>query len=287
MPSCLQKNSGGNCPVCPFLAAALAHTQDFHIKKRNGKLVMHEQVSLHEQVMHEQVSYVKQVELQLFWNLHLKLWNLVQRDVHNDPSSIFIVIFPWSHDLEKVASRSVWMGLRFDSSYQRTFFTWWAHWNTMTTERHTLLDWVLLLPNLHLQLNPDLTGCFITPRWNRHKQVGKTALGVLNLIEKHTTPTAHFKKEKATEGTTKQNKLSRVHCTVANDSVSRLQDTYRQWYNVLSRIYWHIYVVIHYSLCLISSKMSQQKHLCPDKFRSFKIPWRSQKLNLKKQNVCI
>jgi len=66
MPSCLQKNSGGNCPVCPFLAAALAHTQDFHIKKRNGKLVMHEQVSLHEQVMHEQVSYVKQVELQLF-----------------------------------------------------------------------------------------------------------------------------------------------------------------------------------------------------------------------------
>jgi len=33
------------------------------------------------------------------------------------------------------------------------------------------------LPNLHLQLNPDLTGCFITPRWNRHKRVEKNSTG--------------------------------------------------------------------------------------------------------------
>ena len=86
-------------------AATLVHTHGCHIKKRNGKLAMR-----------EQASYIKQVETRQFWNLVEKI-----NDMPLMIFQVFFVIFPWSHHLEKVTSRSVWLGGRCTPSTPRVY----------------------------------------------------------------------------------------------------------------------------------------------------------------------
>ena len=82
------------CTYCKHrCAAVLAHTQDCHIKKRNGK-----------PMIHQKVTQIKQVKIREFWNSAQKI-NLTSVIIFQ---SIF-VIFPLSHDVEKVTSLSVWV----------------------------------------------------------------------------------------------------------------------------------------------------------------------------------
>ena len=84
------------CTHCKHrCAAVLAHIQGCHIKKRNGK-----------QEMHQKGSLIKQVQIGQFWNLSLIINQTSIYVFH-----AFFVIFLWSHDLEKVMSLSVWLGV--------------------------------------------------------------------------------------------------------------------------------------------------------------------------------
>jgi len=80
---------------CPSVVV-LAHTQVRRIEKRNEKLVTH-----------QKLTYIKQVVMGQFWNLAQKItWTSIVT------FQSFFVSFPEIHDLEKVTSLSVWLGVR-------------------------------------------------------------------------------------------------------------------------------------------------------------------------------
>jgi len=76
-----------------------------------------------------------------------------------------------------------------------------------------------------------------------------------------------------------------MYSDLTNKNNSAVGYRMRKWYNVLARIYWHRHAVIYYSLCVVSGKTSQHKHLCFDKLWCFKIPWWLPKPKLKKTYV--
>ena len=85
------KGAGGIGAPCPLPTPV---TQGCHIKKRNRMLVMHQKVP----------------SSKLKWD-SFEIW--LRKSIRRP--FIFqscLVIFPWSHDLEKVTSLSVWLGVR-------------------------------------------------------------------------------------------------------------------------------------------------------------------------------